>query len=106
MLDRESWLSQLQKSVESTLQVGHANLDIANQPNQQGWSSRGTREHSNWSIKKEVGSPPKQIYIPKKKEVLAAPMDAIEQTSLRICSMEALLNEIEEGPIVIENLAL
>jgi hypothetical protein len=33
-------------------------------------------------------------------------MDAIEQTSLRICSMEALLNEIEEGPIVIENLAL
>ena len=32
-------------------------------------------------------------------------MDAIEQTSLRINSMEALLNEIE-GLIVIENLAL
>lgn len=56
-------------------------------------------------IKQEVGSPSKQIYIAKKKEVLAAPMDAIEQTSLRINSMEALLNEIE-GLIVIENLAL
>jgi hypothetical protein len=40
--------------------------------------------------------------VPKKKEVLAAPLEGIEQSSTMIGSMEVSINEIKE-PIVIGN---
>jgi len=54
----------------------------------------------NGPINKEVWSPLKQVYVPK--EVSAAPMKAIKQSSLAISSMEVPVNGIDEL-LVIEN---
>lgn len=55
----------------------------------------------NRPIKKEVQSPQKQIYVPKKRKIVAAPMKA---GKILIGSMEVPFNEVDE-PIVVVNMA-